>query len=341
MEKKRFSDYRNESNNNPLLSVQDLQTSFFLKRGELHAVDHVTFDVGKGETVGIVGESGCGKSMTALSIMNLVPKQNGRITGGKILFNGENLLDKSEAEMKQIQGNDISMIFQEPMTSLNPVLTVGWQISENMRTHWDISAKEARMRAIEMLKKVNIPMPERRYKEYPHQFSGGMRQRVMIAMALACNPALLICDEPTTALDVTVQAQILRLLETLKRENDMSMILISHDLGVISQLADRVLIMYAGEIVEMGDCDEIFRDPKHPYTQALLKSVPRIERMGTNELFTIPGTVPDLVDVPAGCRFADRCQFASEYCFTHRIALREIGNKGRSLRCHRADEAAE
>jgi len=328
MENRRSSDWKTE----PLLSVRDLQMGFSLKRGLLRAVDHVSFDVYKKETVGVVGESGCGKSMTALSIMNLVPQPHGKILGGEILFQGEDLLKKSKAEMKAIQGKDISMIFQEPMTSLNPVLTIGWQIAENMRTHWDISAREAKERTIEMLRKVNIPMPERRYSEYPHQLSGGMRQRAMIAMALACDPALLICDEPTTALDVTVQAQILRLIQSLKAENEMSVILISHDLGVISQIADRVVIMYAGEIVEVGACSELFREPLHPYTRALLQSVPRIDRDDKQQLFTIPGTVPDPVDFSGGCRFAQRCAEAGPECFAQTVALTELDG-GRQVRC--------
>ncbi|MFR0665579.1 MAG: ABC transporter ATP-binding protein [Faecalimonas umbilicata] len=315
-----------------LLSIRDLQTSFFLKRGELKGVDHVSFDIYKGETIGIVGESGCGKSLTALSIMNLVPKPKGKIIGGEILFKNENLLEKTDKEIKKIQGKDIAMIFQEPMTSLNPVLTIGWQISENMRNHCHISRAEAKKRTIEMLKKVNIPMPERRYHEYPHQLSGGMRQRIMIAMALACNPSLLICDEPTTALDVTVQAEILRLIDSLKKENNMSVLLISHDLGVISELADRVIIMYAGEIVEIGKVDEIFTDPKHPYTKALLKSVPKIDKLGKERLYMIPGSVPDLVNISEQCRFADRCEKATDQCRKGRIPLKNYP-KERKVRC--------
>ncbi len=298
MEKKQYLHYKK---NEPLiLDVRDLQTSFFLERGELKGVDHVTFHIHRGETVGIVGESGCGKSLTALSLMRLVPEPTGKIVGGEILFDGENLLDKSEREMKKIQGNRMSMIFQEPLTSLNPVLSIGWQISENMRTHLKISRKEAKERTVEMLKKVNIPLPKQRYKEYPFQLSGGMRQRAMIAMALSCNPDLLICDEPTTALDVTVQAQILGLIDSLKAELGMAVILISHDLGVISELADRVMIMYAGEIVESGCCEDIFKEPLHPYTQALLNSVPKIDRLGKEALYSIPGSVPDLVNMTGG-----------------------------------------
>ncbi len=340
MEKRPFLDCGTK-HEEPLLSVRDLQTSFFLERGELKGVNHVTFDVFRKETVGIVGESGCGKSLTALSVMSLAPKAGGEIVGGEILFQGENLLSKSEKEMKRIQGKDISMIFQEPMTSLNPVLTVGWQITETMRTHLRISRREAKKRAIELLNKVNLSFPEQRYGEYPHQLSGGMRQRVMIAMALACNPALLICDEPTTALDVTVQAQILRLIESLKAEREMSVILISHDLGVISELADRVIIMYAGEIVEMGKCKDIFQSPLHPYTQALLESVPRVDRLGKNRLFTIPGTVPDLVNMPDKCHFADRCVKAAAYCMSHKIGLTELENGERSVRCCMCAEGKE
>lgn len=316
----------------PLLSVRGLVSGFSLRQGDLRAVDGVSFDICRGETIGIAGESGCGKSMLALSIMNLLPRPNGRIFGGQVLFRGEDLLEKSPAEMKSIQGKDIAMIFQEPMTSLNPVLTVGWQIAENIRTHCDVSRHEAKALAIEMLRRVNISMPEQRYREYPHQLSGGMRQRVMIAMALACEPLLLICDEPTTALDVTVQAQILGLIQTLKSSNDMSVILISHDLGVISQVADRVIIMYAGEIVESGLCTDIFDRPLHPYTQALLHSVPRIDRAEKHPLFTIPGSVPDLLSPISGCRFAPRCPNASAGCFEQTVSLLDTG-AGRWVRC--------
>lgn len=316
----------------PLLSVQDLQAGFALPGGVLRAVEHVSFSVRPGETVGIAGESGCGKSVMALSLMNLLPRPNGRILGGRVLFRGEDLLQKSQTEMKAIQGKDLSMIFQEPMTSLNPVLTVGWQIAENIRTHLHVSHREAKAQAIEMLRRVRIPMPERRYGEYPHQLSGGMRQRVMIAMALACDPALLICDEPTTALDVTVQAQILHLIQELKSGNDMAVILISHDLGVISQVADRVLIMYAGQIVELAPCSALFEKPLHPYTQALLRSVPRIDRGEKQPLFTIPGTVPDLMGIGPGCRFRDRCPYADAACAVQPIPLRGSGD-GRLVRC--------
>lgn len=274
--------------------------------------------------------------MTALSLMRLVPEPTGKIVGGEILFDGENLLDKSEREMKKIQGNRMSMIFQEPLTSLNPVLSIGWQISENMRTHLKISRKEAKERTVEMLKKVNIPLPKQRYKEYPFQLSGGMRQRAMIAMALSCNPDLLICDEPTTALDVTVQAQILGLIDSLKAELGMAVILISHDLGVISELADRVMIMYAGEIVESGCCEDIFKEPLHPYTQALLNSVPKIDRLGKEALYSIPGSVPDLVNMTGGCRFFDRCPKAQDMCKTTKVQLNSTQN-GHSVRCRLYD----
>ena len=278
--------------------------------------------------------------MLALSLMNLLPRPNGQIFGGQVLFHGEDLLTKSPGEMKRIQGKDISMIFQEPMTSLNPVLTVGWQIAENIRTHCNVSRREAKERAIEMLRRVNIPMPEQRYTEYPHQLSGGMRQRVMIAMALACEPELLICDEPTTALDVTVQAQILRLIQSLKSRNDMSVILISHDLGVISQVADRVIIMYAGQIVESGTCADLFRDPMHPYAQALLRSVPRIDRSEKQTLFTIPGMVPDLLGPITGCRFAERCPYATAQCTAQEIPLQPASG-GRLVRCIRHEQEAQ
>lgn len=333
MEKKSYSSLNSEQQT-PLLSIRNLQASFSLSRGELLAVDHVSFDIHRGETVGLVGESGCGKSMTALSIMGLIPKPHGKIIGGEILLHGENLLEKTPSEMKRIQGNKIAMVFQEPMTSLNPVLTVGWQIAENLRTHLHLSSAAARVQTISLLRKVNIPMPEQRFKEYPYQLSGGMRQRIMIAMALACQPELLLCDEPTTALDVTVQAQILELIWSLQQDITMSVLLISHDLGVISSLADRVIIMYAGEIVEEGKYPDIFETPLHPYTQALLRSVPHIDKTGTQRLFTISGTVPDLVDIPAQCRFADRCPFASTACYSGIVALTspEAGRKVRCLR---------
>ena len=316
-----------------LLEVKDLKTYFFLEQGVSRALDGISFDIRKGETLGVVGESGCGKSLTALSVMRQVPSPPGRIVGGEILFEGEDLLKKSGREMRRIRGAKIAMIFQEPMTSLNPVMTIGKQISETLRIHRKISAQEAKRKAIEMLGLVKIPLPEQRYAEYPHQLSGGMRQRVMIAMALACSPDLLICDEPTTALDVTVQAQILKLIDELKRNLHMSVMLITHDLGVISQVADRVIIMYAGSIVEYGNGRDIFSAPLHPYTQALLKSIPKIGDDGRGELYMIRGMVPDLLSPPAGCLFAPRCEYATERCFRQAPELTERPSGG--VRCFR------
>ena len=317
-----------------LLEVKNLQTHFFLEQGVSRALDGVSFTIKEGETLGVVGESGCGKSLTALSIMQQVPTPPGKIVGGEILLCGEKLLDKSRAEMRKIRGSRIAMIFQEPMTSLNPVMTIGKQIAETLKIHQKLSGKEARSKAIEMLKLVKIPSAEQRYDEYPHQLSGGMRQRVMIAMALACKPELLICDEPTTALDVTVQAQVLKLIQDLKKSMNMSVMLITHDLGVISQVADRVIIMYAGRVVEYGDGKKIFTNPLHPYTEALLKSVPNI-RDDKGELYMIQGMVPNLLHPPKGCMFAPRCEYATERCLQAPPEYREVG--GGRVACYRYD----
>jgi peptide/nickel transport system ATP-binding protein len=309
----------------PLLRVRDLLTSFHTETGALRAVDGVSFDVSLGESLGIVGESGCGKSMTALSILRLVPAPAGRIESGSIEFRGKNLLEVSSAEMRSIRGNQISMIFQEPMTSLNPVYTAGSQIAEAVVLHEKKSRREARVRALEMLRLVGIPSPETNIDAYPHQLSGGMRQRVMIAMALACRPSLLIADEPTTALDVTVQAQILTLLSNLRRQLGMSIILITHDLGVVAEYTDHVVVMYAGRIVEQADVRDLFGHPRHPYTRGLLQSIPRLSRARRParpndgdeprvRLKTIEGMVPDLRDLPPGCRFADRCPMVVTAC---------------------------
>ncbi|MGE5483471.1 MAG: ABC transporter ATP-binding protein [Ignavibacteriales bacterium] len=297
------------------------------------AVDGVTFEVGRGETLGIVGESGCGKSVTSLSIMRLIPNPTGRIMNGEILFEGRNLLDLSEAEMRKVRGNEISMVFQEPMTSLNPVFTVGAQISDVIRLHQGLSKKEATGRAIEMLRLVGIPMPQERVKEYPHQMSGGMRQRVMIALALSCNPRLLIADEPTTALDVTIQAQILELMKGLKSEIGMAIILITHDLGVIAEMAERVLVMYAGVIVEESPVALLFEQPLHPYTQGLLASIP-CQDTGKSRLHVIKGVVPNPQEMPKGCRFNPRCAYAEGRCLTEAPPLSELGD-GRKVRCWR------
>ena len=312
-----------------ILEVKNLQTSFFTDDGEVKAVDDVSFNVYKGKTLGIVGESGCGKSVTSLSIMRLIPNPPGRIVSGEILYQGRNLLDFSPAEMRAIRGNKISMIFQEPMTSLNPVFTIGNQISEAIDLHQDLSKKEVQNKTVEMLRLVGIPAPEKRTHEYPHQLSGGMRQRVMIAMALSCNPHVLIADEPTTALDVTIQAQILDLLKDLQQKVGMGLILITHDLGVVAEVADEVLVMYAGRVVEQGLVREIFANPKMPYTQGLLNSIPTMTQDPTGKvkkkrLETIPGIVPNLLHLPQGCRFQERCSHVIDDCRQQEPGLRVI-----------------
>jgi oligopeptide/dipeptide ABC transporter ATP-binding protein len=302
-----------------LLEVDDLQTHFFTPGGVIRAVNGVSYHLKPGETLGVVGESGCGKSVTALSILRLVASPPGRIVGGAVRFQGRNLLELSEPEMEAIRGNDISMIFQEPMTSLNPIYTVGHQVSEAIALHQHLSRAEAMNGAIEMLRRVSIPEPERRAQAFPHQLSGGMRQRVMIAMALSCNPQVLIADEPTTALDVTIQAQILDLIRDLRERLGTAVILITHDLGVVAENADRVVVMYAGRKVEEADVDELFDHPGHPYTRGLLGSIPQLDAAlwATAErprLTEIKGMVPSLAHLPAGCAFAPRCTFATDRC---------------------------
>lgn len=300
----------------PLLEVKDLKVSFAGKKKKTNIVAGLSFNVEKGKTLCIVGESGCGKSMTSLSVMGLLPK-TGEVEG-EILLKGDNLTEKSMKQMSKIRGNQISMIFQEPMTSLNPVQTVGKQIAETIILHQNAGKKEARQKAIEMLQLVGIPSPEKRIDAYPHELSGGMRQRVMIAIALSCNPELLIADEPTTALDVTIQAQILDLMKNLQKDLDMGIIMITHDLAVVSEMADTVLVMYAGKAVEYGSRDSIFKNPLHPYTQGLMKCIPDVDAdEDVEELFVIKGSVPSPEAMPAGCRFADRCPFAQEVCRTH------------------------
>lgn len=296
-----------------VLEVRQLQTHFFTDEGVVKAVDGIDFTVHKGETLGIVGESGCGKSITSLSILRLISNPPGKIVGGEITFKGQDLLKKSEDEMRKIRGNDISMIFQEPMTSLNPVYPVGEQIAEAFRLHQGANRKQAWAKAVEMLRLVGIPSPEKRATQEPHELSGGMRQRVMIAMALACHPELLIADEPTTALDVTIQAQILELMKGLQEQLGMAIIMITHDLGVVAETCDRVAVMYAGKIVEYTDSDHLFEEPKHPYTIGLLNSLPRFDR-DQEELEAIRGSVPSPYDMPPGCRFAPRCSYATEMC---------------------------
>ncbi|UYZ12273.1 ABC transporter ATP-binding protein [Brevibacillus sp. WF146] len=315
----------------PLLEIENLQTHFFTDRGQIPAVDGVSIRVNKGEVVGIVGESGCGKSVTSLSVMRLVPNPPGKIVGGSIRFKGEELVAASEKRMRELRGNEIAMIFQEPMTSLNPVYTIGDQIGEVIRLHTGATKKEARQRSIDMLKKVGIPRAEAIVDEYPHQLSGGMRQRVMIAMAMACNPELLIADEPTTALDVTIQAQILDLMRQLNRESETAIMLITHDLGVVAEMCHRVVVMYAGNVVEEGDVRSILKEPKHPYTIGLLHSLPKLEG-ARKRLYSIPGNVPIPGSLTVGCRFAPRCEHATDRCRTEMPELREAG-PNRRTRC--------
>ena len=297
------------SENKELLEVKDLGITFFTDRGALPAVQEVSFSIKSGETLGVVGESGCGKSMTALSLMQLIPSPPGKITAGEIMYKGEDLLKKSPKEMRDIRGKEISMIFQEPMTSLNPVITVGKQIMEAVLTHEKMSKQEAKERALEMIKLVGIPMPEKVFASCPHQLSGGMRQRIVIAIALSCDPYVLICDEPTTALDVTIQAKILELIQDIQKKKDLSVIYITHDLGVVAKVADYVNVMYAGKIVETGTIDEIFYDPRHPYTWGLLSSMPDLDT-DDDELYTIPGTPPNLAHEVKGDAFAPRNKYA-------------------------------
>ncbi|GAA1544979.1 ABC transporter ATP-binding protein [Nocardioides humi] len=296
-----------------LLSVEDLETRFYTSHGVVQAVDRVSFTVAQGETLGIVGESGCGKSVTTLSLMRLIPESAGEITGGVVRFDGVDILQMDERDVRRIRGSQIAMIFQDPMTSLNPVLTVGQQIVEALRLHLNMSRKAARARAIELLDMVGIPSPELRVDEYPHRFSGGMRQRVMIALALSCNPKLILADEPTTGLDVTIQAQILRLLKRLSHELNTACILITHDLGVVAGMTQRIHVMYAGQIVEKADTAELFANPKMPYTWGLLRSIPRLEGE-RRRLRTIQGAPPDLTGTKTGCRFASRCQYQRDIC---------------------------
>ncbi len=311
--------------NGSLLVVKDLQTHFFTEEGVVRAVDGVSLKIQPGETLGLVGESGCGKTVTALSILRLVPDPPGRIVGGTISFEGRDLVRLPEEEIRQIRGCAISMIFQEPMTSLNPVFTVGDQVAEGIRYHQRVSKQEAWDRGIEVLRRVKIPDPARRACEYPHQLSGGMRQRVMIAMALALKPKLLIADEPTTALDVTIQAQILELLLALKEEMHMAVMLITHDLGVVAETAERVVVMYAGRVVEEASVKELFDNPLHPYTQCLLESLPKLEvERGQRRLTAIPGLVPNLLELPSGCKFAPRCPKVTAECWPTEPELREI-----------------
>ena len=326
----------------PLLEVRDLRTWFHTRDGIVKAVDGVSFDVHRGEVLGLVGESGCGKTVTSFSIMGLVPAP-GKIESGSVSFNGRDLLQMSRKELQQLRGDQISMIFQQPQSSLNPVFRVGAQISEVFEIHRAMKKAAGKEAAVQMLSKVGIPDPEQRADAYPHEFSGGMAQRVMIAMALACEPELLIADEPTTALDVTIQAQILDLMRDLQREANTAVILITHDLGIVAEMADRVAVMYAGEIVEETDVKTLFAAPKHPYTQGLIGSVPILGKL-KDELDVIPGNVPNLVDLPVGCRFADRCQARIEHelekCTVEKPDLLQVGERHRA-RCWLYEEPVE
>lgn len=314
-----------------MLEVKDLRTAFFSDNGVIPAVDGVSFNIKEGEILGIVGESGCGKSVTSLSIMGLVPYPPGRIVGGEILLNGEDLTIASEKRMREVRGNEVAMIFQEPMTSLNPVYTIGNQLIEAIRLHQKLNKKEAKERAIETMKLVGLPRAEKLFRNYPHELSGGMRQRVMIAMAMLCKPKLLIADEPTTALDVTIQAQILKLMKKLNNDFQTATMLITHDLGVVAEVCHRVVVMYAGKIVEEGDIRSIFKNPKHPYTIGLIKSVPNLQKK-VDYLYSIPGNVPKPGTTKQGCAFAARCEFASEECHKESPPLFEVGEQ-QLVRC--------
>ncbi|WP_409253181.1 ABC transporter ATP-binding protein [Bacillus sp. SCS-153A] len=325
--------------NTPILKVEELQTTFFTDDGEVPAVDNVNFHVNEGEILGIVGESGCGKSVTSLSIMGLVPSPPGKVTGGKILFKGEDLTKASEKRMREIRGNDIAMIFQEPMTSLNPVFTIGNQLTEAIRIHKKNSKAEARKDAVRIMQLVGLPRAEELLNEYPHQLSGGMRQRVMIAMAMACDPKVLIADEPTTALDVTIQAQILKLMKQLNKEMNTAVILITHDLGVVAETCERLIVMYSGKVVEEGTVEEIFKNPQHPYTKGLIQSVPDM-RFKKQKLYSIPGSVPKPGSIKHGCRFAARCEYAFDRCLSETPDLYET-EPGHTSRCFLYDSKEE
>jgi oligopeptide transport system ATP-binding protein len=312
-----------------LLEVNGLKTQFFTQDGVVQAVNGISFHLEEGETLGIVGESGCGKSVSVLSVMRLIPQPPGRIVEGEVLFEGRDLLGVSDEEIREVRGNKIAMIFQDPMTSLNPVLTIGRQVGEALQLHLGMSREEARQRSAELLSMVGIPQADARLDDYPHQFSGGMRQRAMIAMALACNPQLLIADEPTTALDVTIQAQIVELVKRLRDEIGMAIIWITHDLGVVAGLADRMMVMYAGFAVEEADVKEVYGNPRHPYTLGLLGSLPRLDEIREDRLTSIEGLPPDLIDLPEGCPFAARCVYALEKCREVRPELEPVGPRHR------------
>ena len=320
-----------------LLEVKDLKTHFFTSEGVVKAVDGVSYDIEEGETLGLVGESGCGKSVSALSVMRLIPDPPGRIVEGEILLDGEDILKIQMDDMREIRGAKIAMVFQEPMTSLNPVLTVERQLTETLQLHMGMNKLEAQQEGVNLLTRVGIPDPEERIKQYPHQFSGGMRQRVMIAMALSCNPRLIIADEPTTALDVTIQAQILDLMKSLTTEFGVALIVITHNLGVVARYADRVNIMYAGKVIERGNAREIYSNPRHPYTVGLLRSVPRLDLPRRAKLDPIEGQPPDLINLPPGCSFRDRCRWAIDKCATDIPELME-SSEGHLSACWRAED---
>lgn len=316
--------------NKALVEFKDLKVYFHTDKGTVKSVDGVSFDINEGETVGIVGESGCGKSVTAMSLMKLIPTS--KIEGGEIFFEGKDILKMTEKELRAIRGNEISMIFQEPMTSLNPAFTVGNQIIEGIMLHQDLSKEEAKKKVIDMIKLVEIPRADEIYNSYPHELSGGMRQRIMIAMALSCNPKLLIADEPTTALDVTIQAQVLDIMKNIKEKLNTSIMMITHDLGVVAEMCDRVVVMYAGKIIEVADVIELFKNPKHPYTVGLLKSKPVLGKSLGKRLYSIPGQVPNPIDIPKSCYFNERCEQAYDKCKTEVPPLVKLEN-GHSIAC--------
>jgi len=324
----------------PILDVKGLETVFRTRGGEVHAVNSVDFDLRPGELLGVVGESGSGKSVTMMSLLRLLPSPPAEMRNGTVMFDGQDLLKISQEELRQVRGSKIGFIFQDPMTSLNPVYTIGFQLAEPLRAHLGMSKAQARARSIELLQLVGIPDPERRIKDYPHQFSGGMRQRVMIAIALACDPQVLIADEPTTALDVTIQAQIIELVKELRQKLGMAIIWVTHDLGVIAGIADRVMVMYAGQIVEEGPVDEIFRDPKHPYTQALLKTVPAVRGPRAEKLQVIEGQPPIMHQTPCACSFRNRCEFAFDRCELENPALVPITTPGHRAACFLLSKAS-
>jgi len=323
-----------------LLEIENLQTQFFTSAGVVRAVDGISYDVNEGETIAVVGESGCGKSVSALSVLRLIPDPPGRIVGGSIRFQGRDLLKLSDEEIRDVRGKDIAMVFQEPMTSLNPVLTIGRQLTETLQQHLNMSSEQATARATELLGMVGISEPARRLKQYPHHLSGGMRQRVMIAMALCCEPKLIIADEPTTALDVTIQAQILELMKDLTRRLGVALIVITHNLGIVARYADRVNVMYAGRIIESGSADDIYHDPRHPYTLALLKSVPRMDQPRKGRLDPVQGQPPDLTRLDNSCSFRPRCSFVIERC-ADAPPLEKVGVEGHIAACWQAQKVAE